>query len=59
MMPAGSHPDLNIPGPLGDHLGDRQHDVEISAPLGDQPHIGQVTTGVPASRSTAKQGRVI
>jgi hypothetical protein len=40
VVPAGSHPDLDIPGSLGDHLGDRQYDVQIPAPLGDQADAG-------------------
>jgi len=40
VVPTGSHPDLDIPGSPGDHLGDRQYDVKIPAPLGDQADVG-------------------
>jgi hypothetical protein len=36
VVPAGGHPNLDIPRPLGDHLGDRQYGVEIPASLSDQ-----------------------
>src|ERR1019366_5542451 len=46
VVPTGGHPDLDIPGPLGNHLGDRQHDVETLTPLGDNTDVGKVTTGI-------------
>jgi hypothetical protein len=46
VMPTSGHPDLDIPGPLGNRLGDGQHDVETLAPFGDGTQVGQVTTGI-------------
>jgi hypothetical protein len=46
VMPTSGHPDLDIPGPLGNRLGDGQHDVQTLAPLGDDTEVSQVTTGI-------------
>jgi hypothetical protein len=46
VMPTSGHPDLDIPSPLGNRLGDGQRDVETLAPLGDNTEVGQVTTGI-------------
>lgn len=40
VMPPGRHPDLDVAGPVGDHLADWQDDVELAAAPGDLAGVG-------------------
>jgi hypothetical protein len=46
VMPTSGHPDLDIPGPLGNRLGDGQHDVQALAPLGDDAEVSNIAAGI-------------
>lgn len=46
VVPASGHPDLNVPGALGDHRCHRQHDVQALASLRDNLDISKIAAGV-------------
>src|SRR5450755_1682943 len=46
VVATGGHPDLDIAGTVGDHLADRQDDIEFLAALSDRAHVSQVAAGV-------------